>query len=53
MKIFTKDGMRKLKKSKEFKDFKYLFAPNMSDVKYLVYNFVLILFVISLISVFG
>jgi hypothetical protein len=44
-KILTKQGLREFRKTKEFKDLKYFFAPNMNDKKYLLYNLFLILIV--------
>ena len=45
-KILTREGMRQFRKTDEFKQLKYFFAPNMSDWKYLFYHFLLmILFV--------
>lgn len=51
--ILTREGMREFRKTDEFKQLKYFFSPNMSDKKYLVYNFLLFLFFAVLLGVFA
>ncbi len=51
--IFTKEGLREFRKSDEFKQLKYYFAPNMQDKKYLVYNFLLLLLFTVFLVVFS
>jgi len=50
-KILTKEGLRQLRKSQEFQDFKYFFAPNMKDAKYFLFTLVflfLFMFILSM-----
>ena len=48
-----REKFRKFRKTEEYKNLKYFFAPNMNDKKYLFYNFLLFMFFAVLLAVFG
>jgi hypothetical protein len=45
--------LKKFRSSQEYKDMKYFFSPNMETKKYLLWNGVMIFFIVVLVKVWG